>query len=154
MSELLIFNASLIILAPSAPIQLPVFISFYLIIFLPSFIFLFSVTSQVQFNECTINLQCFTYHFCSFIPNPIYCSFISSSFFIFFFIYLFSFFLSHPKFSLVSVLLIFNASLIIFAPSSPIYLSVLNHNNIYRLPFSCSLLSNSRDRSNTVQGAT
>ena len=53
------------------------------------------------------------------------------------------FFLSHPRFSFVSVLLIFNASLIILAPSSPMYLSILNHNKIYHL-FSLSLVFFSR----------
>ena len=57
------------------------FMSVYLIFF-PFFIFFFFFffpfyhIPKIQFSECTINLQCFTYHTCSFRSNIVTCSFL------------------------------------------------------------------------------
>ena len=49
--------------------------SFHLHFLLFFFLLLF-ITTQIQFNQCSINLQCFTYLACSFISNFVICSFV------------------------------------------------------------------------------
>ena len=68
---LLIFNDSLNILAPSIPILLTVHFIIVLSSFFISLFYSFSFTAYIQFGKCTINIQCFTYHSCSFCFNLI-----------------------------------------------------------------------------------
>ena len=81
------------------------------------FLYLF-ITTQIQFSQCSINLQWFTYLVCSFWSNVVICSFVLSFSFPSFFI--FHSYSSPNRTSLVNVVLTFNDSLILFAPSSPI----------------------------------
>ena len=124
-SVLFIFNDSLIILVPFVSILFSVYS-----IILPSFsplisFFFICITSHI-WSEFTINHQCSTYHSCSFCSNVVVCSSQSSYTSL---LSLFLFFLSSQRFSSVSVPLIFNASLIIIAPSDlislPVYLIYL-----------------------------
>ena len=83
------FSNSLIFFVPSSPILLPVqlFISFsFHSLFHLLFLF---ITMQIQFSQCSINLQWFTYLACSFNSNFVNCSFVLSRpfpFFLFIFI--------------------------------------------------------------------
>ena len=89
---LFLFNPSLIIFAPSSPILLTIYfiyisfslslfhthISFSLFLFFcislllsSYFLLFFFITTQIQFFQCTITFQCFTYHLCSFCSNVV-----------------------------------------------------------------------------------
>ena len=87
------------------------------------------ITPQIQWCQCSISFQWFTYLRCSFISNFVPCSLyywicISFSFHSFVYCYL-HYILSSPlRFSDVNVVLVFNDSLIEIAPSAPISLSV------------------------------
>ena len=98
------------------------------------------ITTQTQFSQCSINLQCFTYLACSWLSNFVICSFVSFHFhFLLFFIcYSYS---SLPRYSSVNVVLTFNDSLIMLAPSAPISLTVhLFISNSFHFSFSFILI--------------
>ena len=110
------------------------------------------ISTQIQFSQCSISFQWFTYHSCSFISNIVPCSyfsfyhyhlsFLSLSSVLHYHLYLsfhsfillcsssyyYSFHSLHfsyqPRFSIVKIVLVFNDSLIISAPDSPILFSV------------------------------
>ena len=69
----LLCNDSLIILAPSSPILLFVYLLYHFC-FPSSFNYL---TTQIQFSQCSISFQWITYHFCSFISYFVSCSYYS-----------------------------------------------------------------------------
>jgi len=70
------FNASLIILAPSIPILLSVHvITFIIPVSVPFLYHSFFITSHIQFSQCRITFQCFTYHSRSFWSYTIPCSY-------------------------------------------------------------------------------
>ena len=126
---LLHFNASPIILVPLSSMKLSVFLffsnwillSFFISVFLFSFLF---ITSKIQFTQCTINLQCFTYRFYSFTSNTVTrLSQMIIRLILFDYFHLFPF-SSQFKHSEVSVQLIFNASPIALAPESLILFAV------------------------------
>ena len=98
-SEWLYFNALFITNAPKFPIKLPInFIKLTMLYIVQNGVKT-QITTQIQWSECTISLECFTYHSCFFCSNPIICSFHLSFFLsrissLFFFIFLYSRFLS------------------------------------------------------------
>ena len=113
------------------------FVSFFMYHF--PLLFFFLITLQIRFSQCTITFQGFNYHLCSFISNlVIYLfHFYHFPFIIFHFDSSLSSLFSHSS---VNVLLLFNTSLIIFAPSAPILLTTYFICIIYHLSFSSFIL--------------
>ena len=150
---LLLFNPSPIIFAPSSPILLSIYfiyisfslfcLSFFLCISLKNKIF---ITHQIQFSTCILphyiqrnlcfdqsinfisNMVFYLFHSCIHLRYHYFTTnfFLFCSFLYFFIIssYFFSSFSSLSRLNTINVLLLFNASLIILAPSSPILISI------------------------------
>ena len=119
LSELLLFNqyhCLFIVLLDLDFISFLTFAYCYLII-----------TTKIQFSQCSISFQCFTYLSCSFWSNTVVWSlfyWIWTSFHSFVYCYLDYILSAQSRFSLVNVVLVSNDSLTFIAPSSPIPLSV------------------------------
>ena len=119
-SVVLVFNASLSALAPSAPILLSACWCLVLAMseIRPSSVSFFLLALQIQCCECCVCFQCFAQCFCSFSSNAVACSLVlivgnvrNSSIFL-------AFFCSLARFSEWSVVFVFNASLSAFDPSA------------------------------------
>ena len=139
-SVVLIFNDSLIILAPSDPIWLSVPITSFKFCHSFGFSLRFSslslyITSQIQFSDCRIphfvksDSCAYQFKFSIFDIVPFstititlapFLSFSLSLFLPAFLFFSFCLYMPPSRFSSVSVVLIFNDSLIILAPSAPI----------------------------------
>ncbi len=77
------------------------FFHFHFLLF--SIFILIHHTTQIQFSQCSINLQWFTYLVCSFISNFVTCSFVSLIFISFSFSFSFLFITTQPQYSQCSI---------------------------------------------------
>ena len=77
-------------------------------------------TAQIQWSECTITFQSFTYHSCSFSSNIVPFNLDNLYFFLSLLLLLLLLLRSHFKTNVVNALLHFSASPSIIAPESPI----------------------------------